>query len=66
TTLVNYIFRQTNLNRIYLKTLDSNTRAQQCFTKCGFIPNGHLVKDGFSFILMELHRKQQEQKQTEN
>jgi len=43
TTLVNYIFHQTNLKRIYLKTLDSNTGAQKCFNKCGFTPYGHLV-----------------------
>ncbi len=60
TTLVSYIFHQTNLKRIYLKTLDLNSRAQKCFQKCGFIPYGHLVKDGFSFVLMETHRKQWE------
>ena len=64
-TLVNYIFHQTNLKRIYLKTLDSNTRAQKCFTKCGFTQYGRLNKDGYSFILMEFHRKQREPKQTE-
>jgi len=64
TTLVNYIFHQTNLKRIYLKTLDSNTGAQKCFNKCGFTPYGHLVKDGFSFLLMELHRKQWEKQPT--
>jgi len=58
TTLVSYIFRQTNLKRIYLKTRDSNRRAQRCFQKCGFTPYGHLSKDGYSFTLMELHRKQ--------
>ena len=58
TTLVRYIFHQTNLKRIYLKTLDSNTRAQKCFKKCGFTPYGHLVKNGFSFVLMEINRKQ--------
>ncbi len=58
TTLVNYIFRQTKIRRIYLKTLDSNSRAQKCFHKCNFTPYGHLVRDGFSFILMELNRKQ--------
>lgn len=58
TTLVNRIFRQTKLNRIYLKTLNSNTRAQKCFQKCGLIPYGHLNKDGYNFVLMELHRKQ--------
>ena len=63
-TLVNYIFCQTNLRRIYLKTLDWNGRAQKCFKKCGFTPNGHLVKDGFSFVLMEIHREQWERLQT--
>ena len=58
TTLLSHIFCHTNLKRVYLKTLDSNHRAQKCFTKCGFTPYGHLVKDGFSFVLMERHRKQ--------
>ena len=64
TTLVSYIFHQTSLKRIYLKTLDSNRRAQKCFQKCGFTPYGHLVRDGFSFVLMETHRKQWEKEQT--
>ena len=63
-TLVNHIFQQTKLNRIYLKTLDLNTRAQKCFTKCGFAPYGHLKKDGYNFVLMELHREQWEKQQT--
>ena len=58
TTLLSYIFRRTNLKRIYLKTLDLNHRAQRCFQKCGFIPYGHITKDGFSFVLMEIHYKQ--------
>ncbi len=58
TTLVSYIFHQTNLKRVYLKTLDWNIRAQKCFEKCGFTPCGYLARDGFSFVLMELHRKQ--------
>ena len=64
-TLVNYIFRQTNLNRLYLKTLESNSRAQKCFQKCRFTPYGHLVEDGFSFILMEIYRNQGQEQQTE-
>ena len=66
TTLVNYIFRQTNLNRIYLKTLDWNIRAQKCFRKCGFTPCGYLVRDGFSFTLMEINRKQWQEWQNRN
>lgn len=58
--LLDYIFRRTNLKRIHLKTLDSNIRAQKCFQKCGFTLCGHLVRDGFSFVLMEMHRKQWE------
>ncbi len=65
TTLVNYIFHQTNLKRIYLKTQDLNRRAQKCFQKCGFTPYGHLSKDGYSFTLMELHRKQWQEPPTE-
>ena len=64
-TLVNHIFCQTNLRRIYLKTLDWNERSQKCFKKCGFTPCGHLGKDGFSFVLMEIHREQWEKRQTE-
>jgi len=58
TTLVSHIFHKTNLKRIYLKTLDSNKRAQKCFQKCGFTSYGHLARDGFSFMLMEVLRKQ--------
>jgi len=65
TALVNYIFRQTNLNRLYLKTLDGNDRAHRCFKKCGFTPYGHRNRDGFYFVLMELHRKQWEEQQVE-
>ena len=56
--LVNHIFLQTSLKRIYLKTLDWNRRAQKCFEKCGFRTCGHLYLDGYSFVLMEIHRKQ--------
>jgi len=64
-TLVSHIFLQTNLKRIYLKTLDWNRRAQKCFKKCGFMLYGHLVRDGYNFVLMELHRKQWEERQTQ-
>ena len=63
-TLVDYIFCQTNLNRIHLKTLDWNIRAQTCFKKCGFTPCRCMVKDGFSFEIMELSREQWEKWRT--
>jgi len=56
--LVNHIFRRTKLNRIYLKTLVSNTRAQKCFAKCGFTPYAKMKRDSYNFVLMELHRQQ--------
>jgi len=62
--LLELIFRQTKLDRIYLKTLTTNTRAQKCFAKCGFTPCGHLKRDGYNFILMELYRQQWLEKET--
>jgi len=64
-TLVNYIFQHTNLKRIYLKTLDWNARAQKCFKKCGFSECGHLVRDNFIFLLMEIPRGQWQERQRE-
>ena len=58
TTLVNHIFAETGINRIYLKTLESNIRAQNCFQKCGFTRYGYRKKDGFEFVLMELYHSQ--------
>jgi len=63
TTLVNHIFQQTNLKRVFLKTLDWNKRAQRCFRKCGFKPCGRLSKERFSFLLMEFQRTQWEKQQ---
>ena len=58
TRLLTRIFQETDLNRVYLKTLVSNIRAQRCFQKCGFSICGHLNKDGYHFVLMDIHRKQ--------
>ena len=63
TNLLEFIFQKTSLNRIYLKTLVDNTRAQKCFARCGFTPCGHLKRDGYNFILMELHRRQWQDKE---
>jgi len=57
-TLVGHIFGKTSLERIWLKTLETNSHAQKCFQKCGFIPCGKMVRDGYNFVLMELHRHQ--------
>lgn len=58
--LLQYIFTQTALRRIYLETLDWNLRAQHSFAKCGFAPCGSLRREGQHFVLMELHRHQWE------
>ncbi len=64
TTLVSHIFQHKNFERVYLKTLDSNARAQECFRQCGFTPYGHMNKDGYRFLLMELHRSRWQSRQT--
>jgi RimJ/RimL family protein N-acetyltransferase len=62
TTLVGHVFRNSSLNRLYLKTLDWNKRAHRCFIKCGFTDCGQLKQGGHHFILMELKREQWEEK----
>lgn len=57
TALVDYIFTETELERLFLKTLDSNLRAQRCFARCGFSACGRLVRDDHDFVLMELYRR---------
>ena len=55
-TLTNHIFDQTELDRIYLDTLDWNIRAQRCFSKCGFLTCGRTTRRGNDYYVMELHR----------
>ena len=54
TTLINYIFQNFKFSRIHLKTLETNTRAQRCFQKCGLTPYGHLERNRYKFLLMEI------------
>lgn len=56
--LCGHIFDATRVERVHLRTLDWNIRARRCFEKCGFIPCGHLLSQGYNFILMELRRPQ--------
>ena len=62
--LVDYIFRRTKLNRLYLKTLTSNTRAHRCFMKCNLKPCGYLERDGYEFLLMEIYRDEWQKQQS--
>jgi RimJ/RimL family protein N-acetyltransferase len=56
TSLVDHIFNTTKLKRIYLKTLDWNDRAQNCFRKCGFNQYRESTRGKYHFIMMELFR----------
>jgi RimJ/RimL family protein N-acetyltransferase len=56
-TLIDHIFRNTQIRRIHLKTLDWNLRAQRCFGNCGFTPCGSLKRHRDNFIVMELRRE---------
>ena len=62
-TLLNHIFSQTKLKRIYLKTLNWNIRAQKCFEKCGFVPCKQFIYRDHNFIIMEIRRPDKPQKQ---
>jgi RimJ/RimL family protein N-acetyltransferase len=68
--LIDYVFRRTNFKRVYLKTLEKNIRAHKCFQKCGLTPCGHMERNGYRFLLMELPRsrwqEQQDRKKTEH
>lgn len=54
-TLLNYVFSQTSVQRVYLRTLDWNKRAHSCFKKCGFVPCKQLIQGDYHFIIMETH-----------
>jgi [ribosomal protein S5]-alanine N-acetyltransferase len=58
--MVDYAFSKAGINRLYLKTLDWNLRAQNCFARCGFNLLGHMRRNGYDFTLMELKREQWE------
>ena len=55
-SLVKKLFANEGIQRIYLKTLAENIRAQRCFQKCGFLPTGSIVVNGNHFISMETTR----------
>ncbi|MEW6142512.1 MAG: GNAT family N-acetyltransferase [Chloroflexota bacterium] len=58
-TLVQYVFSNTDLKRLHLKTLEWNVRAQKCFLKCGFVSFGRRLNGGHDFILMEKLRSRE-------
>ena len=52
-TLVISIIEATGFRRVYLKTLDWNTRAQRAFERAGFRVCGRSRRGGNSFVVME-------------
>jgi RimJ/RimL family protein N-acetyltransferase len=64
--LLEYLFKKTRLERVYLTTLDWNIRAQSCFIKCGFNDCGKLIKDDYTFLLMALNRAEWEALNSKN
>ena len=54
-TLIDHIFSNSSLKRLYLHTLDWNHRAQRCFAKCGFKPIKKVRRISRNFMLMEVH-----------
>ena len=57
TTLLNHMFVDLELNRVYLHTLDWNERAQRSFAKSGFKPVRTVRRMSQDFILMEVLRE---------
>ena len=54
--LVDALFAEGRMNRLYLHTLDWNRRAQRAFEKAGFTVSGTSWRDGHTFIVMEARR----------
>ena len=55
-TLLHDIFMTSDLERLLLRTLTWNIRAQRCFEKCGFYASGSVVSGEYSFTVMEIVR----------
>jgi len=56
-TFILDIFQTSGLQRLMLRTLDWNVRAQNCFEKCGFVPCGNMLRGKHHFIIMQVERE---------
>ena len=56
TTLLDHLFGEKRLKRVYLHTLEWNTRARRSFEKSGFNPIKQVRRLSYDFILMEVLR----------
>jgi RimJ/RimL family protein N-acetyltransferase len=59
-TFVRYLFDAYGFERIYLKTLDWNVRAQRCFEKAGFQRYGTSRRGEYNFVLMDIRSAEPE------
>ena len=57
-TFISYIFATSDIEKLLLRTLDWNERAQKCFEKCGFSPCGNTACGEYRFMIMEIRRRQ--------
>ena len=55
-TMLDHLFSNTSMERLYLHTLEWNKRAQRAFQKCGFAPVTLVRRNGMDFVLMEIKR----------
>ena len=56
-TLVGHIFSTiSSINKVYLHTLDWNSRARKAFAKAGFVEVREVKREGQNFVLMETAR----------
>ena len=56
-TLVGHIFKTiSSINKVYLHTLEWNSRARKSFAKAGFVEVREVKRDGQNFVLMETVR----------
>ena len=53
-TLLQHLFDEIGLSRVYLHTLSWNYRAQHCFERAGFQRVRDVQRGGHEFILMEI------------
>ena len=55
-TMLDYLFSNTSMERLYLHTLEWNKRAQRAFQKCGFAPVTEVRRSGMDFVLMAIKK----------
>ena len=55
-TILDYLFCENHMERLYLHTLQWNKRAQRAFQKCGFDPVTEVRRSGMDFVMMEIKK----------